>query len=276
MATTGTSFFSRRSRWVARTRRTSLSSSSSLAILRRMCRRSDSSWVSPGPRVPMAPSWRSRCFHIPVSRGSRYLYWARATWSRPSLVRARLAKMSRIRAERSITVTPSSSVSTRCWEGERGLSKITISAPRRSTSSLTSAALPSPMKVRGSGADLFCRTIPRQVPPAVSSRAASSSRDSSVAFSSRLRPGALRPTRTARLISLISVFSNIWGKLPRFFCPLGAISAGKALSWVFGPYIFPDHGGQRAFRGRGRSAWPAPPAEHPMSVETPPCPQSIW
>ena len=40
----------------ARTRRTSFSSASSLAIFRWMCRRSDSSWVSPGPRVPMAPS----------------------------------------------------------------------------------------------------------------------------------------------------------------------------------------------------------------------------
>jgi hypothetical protein len=56
IATTGTSFFSRRTRWVARTRRTSASSSSSLAIFRRMWRRSVSSWVSPGPRVPMAPS----------------------------------------------------------------------------------------------------------------------------------------------------------------------------------------------------------------------------
>ena len=43
----------------ARTRRTPFSSSSSLEILRRMCRRSLSSWVSPGPRVPMAPSCRS-------------------------------------------------------------------------------------------------------------------------------------------------------------------------------------------------------------------------
>ena len=153
---------------------------------------------------------------MPVSRGSRYLYWASATCKRPSLVLARLAKISRMRAERSMTVTPSSPVSTRCWEGDRGLSKITMSAPSRPASSLISAALPSPMKVRGSGVDLFCSTVPRQIPPAVSSRAASSSSDSSVAFSSRERQGEFSPARMARLISFTWVFSNIRVDFPRF------------------------------------------------------------
>ena len=187
----------RRSRWVARTRRTSFSSSSSLEILRRMCRRSLSSWVSPGPRVPMAPSCRSRWVHMPIRRGSRYLYWASSTWSRPSRVRARWAKMSRIRAERSSTDTPRSSDKTLCWEGDRPLSKITMSASMAWASSFTSATLPSPMKVRGSGLSLDWVTTPTHSPPAVSSRAESSSMDASSAFSSGARAREDRPTSTA-------------------------------------------------------------------------------
>ena len=76
---------------------------------------------------------------------------------------------------------------------------MTISAPAASTSAFTSATLPSPMKVRGSGLSLDWVTAPTVCPPAVSSRADSSSIDSSSAFSSRLRLKALSPTRTARL-----------------------------------------------------------------------------
>ena len=113
-------------------------------------------------------------------------------------VRARWAKMSRIRAERSSTDTPMSSPRTRCWEGDRALSKMTMSASMASTSCFTSATLPSPMKVRGSGLSLDWVTMPTQTPPAVSSRSDSSSMDSSVAFSSRGRLKASRPTSTAR------------------------------------------------------------------------------
>ena len=112
------------------------------------------------------------------------MYWASSTWRRPSRVRARWAKMSRIRAERSSTWTFSSSLSTRCWEGDRLLSKITMSASMARTSSRTSATLPSPMKVRGSGASFCWSTVPTHSPPAVFSRSESSSMDSSVAFSS--------------------------------------------------------------------------------------------
>ena len=168
-----------------------------------MCRRSVSSWVSPGPRVPMGlfppeAVCRTRWPHMPVSRGSRYWYWASSTCSRPSRVRARWAKMSRMRAARSSTWTPNSSDNTRCWEGERALSKMTRSAPAFRTSSFTSAVLPSPIKVRASGASRFCSAMPTQTPPAVSSRASSSSMDASVAHSSRGRLWALRPTSTAR------------------------------------------------------------------------------
>ena len=96
-----------------------------------------------------------------------------------------------------MTDTPSSSDSTRCWEGDRALSKITMSAPWAVASSLTSATLPSPMKVLGSGVSLFWSTVPTHTPPAVSSRAASSSIERSVAVSSRSRAGELSPTSTA-------------------------------------------------------------------------------
>ena len=145
----------------------------------------------------MAPSCRSRWVHMPIRRGSRYLYWASSTWSRPSRVRARWAKMSRIRAERSSTDTPRSSDKTLCWEGDRPLSKITMSASMAWASSFTSATLPSPMKVRGSGLSLDWVTTPTHSPPAVSSRAESSSMDASSAFSSGARAREDRPTSTA-------------------------------------------------------------------------------
>ena len=203
MATTGISFFIRRWRWVPRTLRTSSSSAFSLSIFRWMWRRSVSNWVSPGPLEPMGPlplvpAWRSRWVHMPVSRGSRYWYWASSTWRRPSLVLARWAKMSRIRPLRSRTWTPSSWVSTRIWEGLRSLSKMTMVASSLRTSSRISATLPSPMKVRGSGAARFWSTTAATSPPAVSTRAPSSSRVSSSALSRLSSRGLLSPASTAR------------------------------------------------------------------------------
>src|SRR5436189_4887231 len=54
----------------------------------RMIRRSVSSWLSPGPRVPMPPPVRDRCVQRRVSRGSWYSSCASSTWRRPSCVRA--------------------------------------------------------------------------------------------------------------------------------------------------------------------------------------------
>ena len=96
--------------------------------LRRITRRSDSSCVSPGPRVPMPPPRRSRWVHCPTSRGSRYVSCASSTCSLPSLVRARWAKMSRISAVRSMTLMPSASEMFRSWIGESGSSETKRSA----------------------------------------------------------------------------------------------------------------------------------------------------
>ena len=166
-----------------------------------MWRRSVSSCVSPGPfdpmgPLPLVPAWRSRCVHMPIRRGSRYWYCASSTCRQPSFVRARWAKMSRIRPLRSSTCTPVSSVSTRICEGERSLSKMTIVACSCCTIFCTSATLPSPMKLCGSGFSRLWRIVPTTRPPAVSTSAASSARLSSSALSS-CSTGERRPTSTA-------------------------------------------------------------------------------
>ena len=70
----------------------------------RIFRRSTSSLVSPGPSVPMPPPSRDISVPMPTSRGSRYFSCASSTWSLPSRVRARLAKMSRMSCVRSTTL----------------------------------------------------------------------------------------------------------------------------------------------------------------------------
>ncbi len=214
MATTGTEFFIRRSRWTPRTFRTCSSSSSSLLIRSRIWRRSDSNFVSPGPRVPMPPPCRDRLVPMPESLGSRYLYWASSTWRRPSLVLARWAKMSRIRALRSITGTPIISSKARILPGDSSLSKITMVDSVASTSIFTSMAFPSPIKLWESGVWRFWSTLPVQKPPAVSSRASSSSKVSSVAVCSFVNRSAFSPTSTARSWVCFSKFPSILPPLP--------------------------------------------------------------
>ena len=75
----------------------------------RMRRRSVSSFVSPGPRVPMPPPSRDSAAPEPTSRGSRYFSCASSTCSLPSRVRARRAKMSRMSCVRSTILRPTAS-----------------------------------------------------------------------------------------------------------------------------------------------------------------------
>jgi hypothetical protein len=90
----------------------------SFAIRLRMRRRSVSIFVSPGPRVPIPPppaTLPPACLDIdapqPRSRGSKYCIWASSTWALPSRLRACWAKMSRIKAVRSMTLTLTTSSS---------------------------------------------------------------------------------------------------------------------------------------------------------------------
>ena len=73
-----------------------------------MRRRSVSSFVSPGPRVPIPPPRRDSEWPWPESRGSMYFNCASSTCRRPSAVRARRANISRINCVRSMTLMPNS------------------------------------------------------------------------------------------------------------------------------------------------------------------------
>ena len=108
----------------------------SLAIVLRMRRRSVSILVSPGPRVPMPPppatrppACRDSDSPQPRSRGSMYCICASATCALPSRLRACWAKMSRISAVRSTTLTLTTSSRWLSWPGVSSPSQMTVSAP---------------------------------------------------------------------------------------------------------------------------------------------------
>ena len=114
-----------------------LSSRRSLAIREAIRRRSVSSLVSPGPRPPMPPpceptrppAWRDRLPPQPRSRCLPYSSCASSTCALPSLDLACWAKMSRISAVRSTTLTLTRSSRLRSCDGLSSPSQITVSAP---------------------------------------------------------------------------------------------------------------------------------------------------
>ncbi len=144
-----------------------------------MTRRSVSSCVSPGPRVPMPPPVRERCVHMRVRRGSWYSSWASSTWSRPSCVRACWAKMSRIRPLRSSTLTASRLSSAFCCLGLSSSSAMSSVKPVSRLALTSSWALPLPTYQLGSTWRRFCHSAPTTSAPAVSARLASSVDESS-------------------------------------------------------------------------------------------------
>ena len=159
--------------------------------------RSVSICVSPGPRVPMPPPRRSRCVHCPASLGSRYSCCANSTCRRPSLVRARCAKTSRISAVRSMTFAPPSSFSRlRCCVGVSSSSQITVLARFAWRSPLSSSSLPLPMYVCV-GLSMRCVTVATTMARALLASSASSVSDSSSPHRARLRFSST-PTRIAR------------------------------------------------------------------------------
>ena len=85
---------------------------------RRASRRSVSSWVSPGPRVPTPPPRRSRCCHMPRMRGRLYSSCASSTWSLPSALDGVLGEdvEDQLRAvdDARLRACPRAS---RCWTG---------------------------------------------------------------------------------------------------------------------------------------------------------------
>ncbi len=155
----------------------------------RMRRRSVSSFVSPGPRVPMPPPRRDSAAPEPTSRGSRYLQ-LRQLHLQLAFARPRAPREDVEDELRAVEDLPPdrSSRSARSWAGVSSLSKTTRSTPvsaarggerrhlarRRGTST-------------GRGCGRSCRTRSTTSPPAASASPASSSSDRS-ASSRRARP----------------------------------------------------------------------------------------
>ena len=115
-------------------------------------RRSVSSWVSPGPRKPIPPFCLSRWVQPRTRRVARWRSCASSTCNLPSWVRARWAKISKIRPVRSITRHSHKRSRLRSCAGLRAWSKRTTEAPVALTASAISTALPSPTKYFGCGA----------------------------------------------------------------------------------------------------------------------------
>ena len=164
-----------------------------------MRRRSVSSFVSPGPRVPMPPPRRESAAFAPTRRGIRYFSCASSTCSFPSRVRARRAKMSRINWVRSSTFKSSAFSRLRSCAGDSSLSKITTSAPTSSHETASDSTLPLPRNVAGSGFGRSCNTRSTTCAPAAAARPASSSSECS---GSNCLEGPLNnPTSAARSLT---------------------------------------------------------------------------
>ena len=163
----------------------------------RMRRRSVSSFVSPGPRVPMPPPSRDSAVLDPTSRGSRYFSCASSTCSLPSRVRARRAKMSRISCVRSRTLRSSAFSRLRSCAGRQlVVEDDDVDVELVAATGRASSTLPLPRKVAGSGLGRSCSTRSTTSAPAADARPASSSRECS---GSNWRDGPLkRPTSAAR------------------------------------------------------------------------------
>ena len=73
-----------------------------------------------------SPAWRLSIIPWPTKRGKRYLSWARWTWSFPSWLRARMAKISKINCIRSMTLTPRTSSKLTFCLGVRRLLTMTV------------------------------------------------------------------------------------------------------------------------------------------------------
>ena len=110
-------------------------------------RRSVSSWVSPGPRKPIPPFCLSKVGPAThPARSQMAQLRQRSTCNLPSWVRARWAKISKIRPVRSITRHSHKRSELRSCAGLRAWSKRTTEAPVVLTASAISTALPSPTK----------------------------------------------------------------------------------------------------------------------------------
>ena len=115
-----------------------------------MRRRSTSSFVSPGPRVPMPPPKRERSAPTPIRLDCRYRSCASSTWSFPSRLRAWRAKTSSMSIVRSTIGSGTMLSRFLRWRGRKSLRVITTWASSSAARSAISCALPLPTSVAGS------------------------------------------------------------------------------------------------------------------------------
>ena len=118
---------------------------------RAMFRRSVSSFVSPGPRVPMPPPSCDISMPCPANRGSMYCNCASSTCNWPSRVRACRAKMSRMSCVRSIARRWMIFSILRCWEGLRSWSNRRTSASAEAAAPAIPRACPRQSRSRDRG-----------------------------------------------------------------------------------------------------------------------------
>ena len=157
-------------------------------------RRSVSNWVSPGPRSPMPPFCRSRWVQPRTSRVARCDSCASSTCSLPSKLRARWAKISKIKPLRSNTRRPVSFSRLRSWLGRQRLIDQyqirTVAPPRR-------RVFPRPCRIRRSTWDPDALGSPARRPtPTVPAEAANAA-NSAMSLGSTGCPMPT-PTKTAR------------------------------------------------------------------------------
>jgi hypothetical protein len=146
------------------------------SMRRLILRRSVSSWVSPGPRVPLPPPSCDMARPRPARRGSWYSSCASSTWSWPSRVLAWRAKMSRMSCERSMTWQGSRDSMLRSCEGVRSWSKRTSEALVEATTSTISSSLPWPTRLEGSGLWRRWTSVTAMVAPADRASSSNSAR----------------------------------------------------------------------------------------------------
>ena len=242
-ATVGTESLCRRWRSCVRRRRTTSSARPSVPIRRRIRRRSVSSCVSPGPRVPIPPPSRDKATPAPTNRGSRYSSCASSTCNLPSRVLARVAKMSRMSCVRSSTRRSSTRSRLRSCAGLSSLLKITRSTTASSHASANASTLPRPSNRAGFGRRRSCNTRNTTVTPAAAARPRNSSSECSTS-TGRSTPEA-RPTIAAR-----SRAGDSRDEPPSF--TRGIVARGPT-----GPHR--REGGSDAHLARPRSWTPRPP-----------------
>ena len=182
--TTGREFFSLFALCISRACSAFFSLLFKNAILSLIRLLSISSFVSPGPLPPIPPVSLDKESSFAPSRGRIYLSWASSTRILPSLLFARLAKISSISWVLSNILSSVNSETALDWDGDKLLSKTIYSAPLSSALITASLSLPGPTTYFGCISFFTCGIRAIIFIPAL--RASSSSSSKFISHSSLL------------------------------------------------------------------------------------------